>query len=273
VVNLDYEEYVREQVSEKDWEILQELKVNLDTRILASLWADFVNFEKRRKSEIPFLVEQLKEHSNPKVFDSCLGSGPTTIGLKLVGIKDIISNEIDIDLIKVALREAIKYGISLKITQYDWRKLNEKLTGKFDVVINLGNSLTYLFKRKDQLKTLKNFWRILKPNGILIIDVRNYEQHFLKKGKYKYSGNVVYCGKETVHAHPVFVSPTMVVMEYRHKNTGKVAHLVLYPFEIKELILLFKEAGFKNVKVYGDYRREFDRKEPEFLTFVCKKTK
>src|SRR3989344_7560220 len=39
----DYEAYVKSQVSKKDWRTLKKLKVDLDTRILAKLWPDFVN--------------------------------------------------------------------------------------------------------------------------------------------------------------------------------------------------------------------------------------
>jgi SAM-dependent methyltransferase len=281
---MDYEEYVKEQVSKRDWKIIQELKdegrINLDTRVLSLLWLDFVNFEKRRKTEIPFLLKQLKEYRCPKVFDSCLGSGPTTIGLKKAGITNVVSNEIDDIFLRIAEQEAKKHGVRLCVTRYDWRELNERLFEKFDAVLNLGNSLTYLFKRNDQIKTLSNFWKLLKSDGKLIIDERNYAEHFLKNNgsNYRWSGEVVYCGKDKVDAHPIYISRSMVIMEYKHKKSGARVHLVLYPFKAGELKELLIDAGFSEIKVYGnlapEYKEEgrFDPRDPEFLTYVCKKS-
>lgn len=266
----DYGAYLKSQVSWLERIKLKRLNVNLDTRVLADLWPDFVNFEKRRKTETPFLLDQLSEYTNPKVFDACLGSGATTIGLKLAGIDDILSNDIDDDLIKIAQKEAKKFGVNLNITSHDWRKLNGEYKEKFDAVICLGNSLTYLFKKKDQLKVLEKFKDILKPNGKLIIDERNYAHHFFG-GRYKFSGDVVYCGKEKVSAHPIHVSNSMVVMEYEHREIGQRAHLVLYPFKQNELKELLNKVGFKDVVSFGDYRLDFKPEEPEFITHVCRK--
>lgn len=265
----DYEAYVKNQVSRKNWRKIKKLGLNLDTAVLSDLWPDFVNFEKRRKMEIPFLVGQLAEYGNPKIFDACLGSGATTLGLKLAGIEDVVSNDIDRDLVKVAQNEAEKLGVNLDVTSYDWRDLNEEHMETFDAVLCLGNSLTYLFKRKDQLKVLENFRDILRPNGKLIIDERNYVHHFFGDN-YQFSGEVVYCGKEKVLAHPVHVSNDMVVMEYEHRDTGEKAHLILYPFKQNELRELLKQAGFRNITAFGDYRQNFKSGDPEFITYVCR---
>lgn len=267
---MNYEQYVKSQMQEKEWSCLQRLELNLDSKILAEIWPDFVNFEKRGKSEIPFLLSHLKEYEDPKVFDACLGSGATTIGLKLAGINNVVSNEIDEDFIRIAQEEARKSKVQLNTTSYDWRELNGKCPENFDVVPCLGNSLTYLFRKDDQLKTLENFRSILKPNGKLIIDERNYAEHFLR-GKYRFSGNIVYCGKEKVDAYPIFISENMVVMEYTHKQRGEKAHLVLYPFKKSEFRELLEEVRFRDIQIYGDYKKNFDPKEPEFITYVCRR--
>jgi len=226
---MDTWEYLKNQLSPKDWKILQRLGLNLDGKILAEMWPDFVDFEKRWKTEIPFLLEKLKNYKNPKVFDSALGAGVTSIGLKLAGIKNVISNEIDEEFRKVALQQAKKYGVSLTITQYDWRELPDELAETFDAVLCLGNSLSCLFKREDHLKAIRNFRKILKPDGELIIDERNYDRILM--GDYNFKGNVIYCGLDKVECLPIYVSDSMVVFQYTHRQTGKRAHIVAYPFK------------------------------------------
>lgn len=190
--------------------------------------------KKRWKTEIPFLLEHLKKYEKPKVFDSALGAGVTSIGLKLAGINDIISNEIDEEFRKVALENAKKYGVTLTITQYDWRDIPDELAETFDAVLCLGNSLSCLFKKEDRMKAIKNFKKILKPGGMLVIDERNYDkilETYKLKGECILDTNVVYCGTDKVECKVIYASDSMVVFQYTHKQTGKRAHIVAYPFK------------------------------------------
>jgi len=265
MILMNYSNYVKSQVSKKDFKKIKFLNLNLDTKILASFWPEFVNFKKRSSKEVPFILKEIKNINKPIVFDSTLGSGATSIGLKKKGIKNLYSNEVDSYYIKITKEEAKRNKISLKITSYDWRELDNKIKIRFDVVLCLGNSLTYLFKKKDQLKTLTNFRNILKDNGKLIIDERNYPT--IIDGRYKHSMKYIYCGNK-VSAEPIFANNKMVVMEYKYKN--QKAHLVIYPFKKGELIGLLKEVGFKKIKVYWDYKNK-ENPNCEFITYVAEK--
>jgi SAM-dependent methyltransferase len=208
---------------------------------------------------------------------------------------EIVANEIDPELEKVAAREMKKRGIGLhellaggfiQVHHYDWRegiiypKLmsdpeGKHLSDRFDrysAVLCLGNSLTYIFKREEQLAAIRNFRKALRPDGKLIIDERNYAEHFLAPGaQFKCTGEVVYCGADKVVPKPIYISPTMVVMEYHHLQSRQKAHLVLYPFKKGELCSLLAQADFREIKIFGDYKEQFDPKEPEFLTYVARK--
>ncbi|MBI3037015.1 class I SAM-dependent methyltransferase [Candidatus Woesearchaeota archaeon] len=272
---MNYLDYVRSQVTKEDWRLLKSRRdINLDAAVLYGMWADFVNFEKRRRTEIPFLVTRLAEYDNPRIFDASLGSGATTFGLKLAGLEKIVANETDSHLANFAKKEAKRLGIDwsmITVTSHDWRKLPESLAETFDAVVSTGNSLTYLFKKGDQLAALQNFRDVLKPRGKLIIDERNYAEHFLKApdgSKFRWSGDFVYCGKDRIAVHPIHISQSMVVVEYAHLD-GRKSHLALYPFKRGELKGLLREAGFREISMFGDYRPNFRPQDPEFLTYVC----
>ena len=72
----------------------------------------------------------------------------------------------------------------------------------FDAVICLGNSFPHLpdFRgdQADQKLALSNFYDILKPGGILIIDHRNYDE-IIKTGKLSQSKNIYYNSKVIKH--------------------------------------------------------------------------
>ena len=274
---MNYLGYVLSQVTREDWRLLQRRKdINLDTTVLYSIWADFVNFEKRRRTEVPFLVAHLAEYDNPKILDTGFGSGATTFGLKLAGLENIVANELEPPLVEAAKKEAKRLGIdwsTVTVTSHDWRNISESLAESFDAVLSLGNSLTYLFRREDQLTALQNFRNVLKPGGKLIIDERNYAEHFLKApdgSRFKWSGDIVYCGKDKITVRPIHISQSMVVIEYAHLD-GRKSHLALYPFKKGEFKGLLREVGFREISAFGDYRPNFRPQDPEFLTYVCRK--
>jgi SAM-dependent methyltransferase len=246
---------------------------NYNSKILVEMWSDFIDWGKRRLGEKGFLVKQLKRFNCATVFDSCLGDGADSIYL-IKGGFDVTSNDIDNLFIENAKANAARSGVALKITEFDWRELDKHFKqGRFDAVLCLGNSLTYLFKREDQLKTLKNFLFLLRDCGILIIDERNYQyfldkrEEILKEGKFRYSKKYVYCG-DKVHGAPIEISEDKVRMQYTDERTGKKGYLALYPFKRNELSDLLKGAGFTKIEQFSDYKKGYNP-NADFYQYVC----
>lgn len=250
-------------------------KENYNSKALVEMWADFIDWDKRRKGEDNFFIDTLKKFHCQKIFDACLGDGADSIYL-LKNNFDVTSNDLDELFIQKAKENADKHNVALNITKHDWRDLDKHFKNQnFDAAFCLGNSLTYLFKKEDQLKTLKNFFRIIKNDGILIIDERNYQnildnkEEILKKGKFEYSGKYVYCG-DKIDGKPIKISENKIHFEYTDKRTQKKSYLVFYPFKRGELLNLLKEAGFTKIKQYSDYKKDFNP-DADFYQYVCQK--
>lgn len=136
-----------------------------NSRIRAEIWGDFVDWEGRRGGENGWLLNQLKEHGVKKVLDVALGDGVDTVYLLQQGF-DVSCNEFDDAFRAKAIENAKKFGFFINPTSLDWRELDKEYEeNSFDAVICLGNSLTCIFGRENQLKTLGQFQRILKPGG------------------------------------------------------------------------------------------------------------
>ena len=122
-----------------------------NTKTLVELWRDFIDWDKRREGENGFLKNTLIEHMCKHIFESCLGDGCDAIHLAKEGF-DVACNEIDTLFANKARENARKENVGLKITNFDWRNLeNHFKEGRFDAVLCLGNSLTYLFRKEDQI--------------------------------------------------------------------------------------------------------------------------
>jgi SAM-dependent methyltransferase len=217
--------------------------------------------------ESSFLIEHMRLNNHTKIFDSCLGTGATSIGLKLKGIDNITSNEIDKDFAQFATRQAKENNVPLDITRYDWRKLPNRFRAEHDAVLCLGNSFTYLLQEQGRKRAMDNFYMILKPGGLLCIDTRNYTEllrgNFLNRGKgpYRQMGSVI-------QIEPLFIYPDITLFRY-YKDEKKI-DLLFYPLKDGELERLMINAGFKDIKTFGDYEPEgeFNPKTTEFYTFI-----
>jgi len=250
------------------------IKNGANQKLLAEMWGDYIDWQKRKKGENSWLVKQLKKYHCKKVFDSALGDGCDSIYLIKEGF-DVASNDIDEVFIKKAKENAKRENVRLKVLKLDWRRLTKKIPKEsFDAVLCLGNSLTCLSRYEDRLTALKQFWAILKKKGILIIDKRHYRpildnRERVFKGHFHYSGKYVYCGKY-VHSKPVEIREDKITFKLYDKRTGKKAYFVVYPFTHWELIYLLKNIGFLKIKQYSDYQLGYNPKA-DFFMYVCQK--
>lgn len=237
-------------------------------------WGRLIDWKARRVAENGFLVESLQHFDCNKVFDASLGDGCDSIHLLQNGFS-VVSNELDDGFIRKAQQNARANNVRLNVTSFDWRRLAKHFDdASFDAVLCLGNSLTYLFKKKDRLLTLKNFWRLLKPGGLLLIDERNYVDMLRRKREmrapgFAFKNKSVYRGK-TIRVRPSHISPAQVVLEYVDQLSGNTNTLHLYPFKKNELENHLATTNFVVRKKLFDYR---SRKNPfcEFISYVAQK--
>lgn len=73
-------------------------------------------------------------------------------------------------LIEKAKRQAKKEGLPVKFREGDARKISYK-DDQFDIVLILGNSFGYFELIEDDIKVLKEVFRVLKPSGRIVIDI------------------------------------------------------------------------------------------------------
>ncbi len=84
-------------------------------------------------------------------------------------------NETNIGLFSIAKNRAKEKQVNnINWQQYDWRVIASKIEAKFDAVLALGNFLSLIHDYKDRRRCLDQFFKILNPGGILIIDERNF---------------------------------------------------------------------------------------------------
>merc|ERR1719445_527971 len=127
----------------------------------------------------------------------------------------------------------------------------------FDAIICMGNSFPNLMDEEGDLRNqkiaIKNFYDMLKPGGILIIDHRNYD-YILKHGKAK-----------------------QIILDYRKKGEEDGNFLLhVQPYKLSEFSSLLKgvfgtQQQPATHKVFGDFKELKDNPDPAFYIHMIEK--
>ncbi|MDV6011734.1 methyltransferase domain-containing protein [Haloechinothrix sp. LS1_15] len=230
-------------------------------------WDDLIDWKKRYESEGSFFVDLLKSHGVQSVLDAAAGTGFHSVRLIEEGF-DTVSVDGSAEMLAKAFENGRDYGGHiLRTVHADWRWLSRDVEGKFDAVICLGNSFTHLFSERDRRKALAEFYSVLKHDGILIIDQRNYDA-ILDNG-FSSKHTYYYCG-DSVSAEPEYVDEGLARFRYSFPDKSQY-HLNMYPLRKDYTRRLLREVGFQNVDTYGDFQESFADEEPDFLVHVAEK--
>ena len=230
-------------------------------------WDELIDWRKRYESEGSFFVDQLRSRGVREVLDVATGTGFHSVRLLEEGF-DVVSVDGSPEMLTQAFNNGLSYGGHiLRLVHADWRWLNRDLHGEYDAIVCLGNSFTHLFSERDRRKTLAEFYAMLKHDGVLILDQRNYDaildDGFTSKHTY------YYCG-EDVSAEPEYVDEGLARFRYRFSD-GAEYHLNMYPLRRDYTRRLMREVGFQKVETFGDFQQTNVTESPDFFVHVAEK--
>lgn len=153
------EEHVR-----PDWwrNIFNQLYLKTDSDVVAD--------QNITNQEINLFSQFLNLNGNDKILDLCCGQGRHSLELARHSFKYVEGLDRSNYLIQKAKNSAKKENLNVKFREGDARKLPYQ-NDSFDVVMILGNSFGYFETIQDDVRVLKEVFRVLKPWGRLLIDV------------------------------------------------------------------------------------------------------
>src|SRR4030042_1178325 len=163
----DLEEHVR-----PDWwsRIFNYLYLKTDGDVV-----DDLNITTR---EITQFLDILKLSAEDRILDLCCGQGRHSLELARRNFKNIEGLDRSHYLIQKAKARAKKEDMNIKFREGDARKIPSP-SDTFDAVTILGNSFGYVETIQDDLRVLKEVFRVLKPWGKLLIEITDGE--YLRK--------------------------------------------------------------------------------------------
>ena len=219
-------------------------------KIYDEIYPKIFNYKKMAKD----IHNILKKHKVKKILEVACGTGRLAKYLHDFGY-DIIGTDYSEEMLFLARKNAP----GVKFIKQDMRKLT--LKQKFDAVICMGRSFSYMVTNQDVDKALKSFNKVLRKKGILIFDNFNAERsiRYFEK-KYKKRTEVIKLKNKTVirnHKQSWNLSTGITwnwTCEYIIKQDNKIERIkdtsILRGFLRSELEYFLEKNGFKILKVY-----------------------
>lgn len=121
-----------------------------------------------------FLAEGMKSPAPYAVLDCSCGIGTQAIGLALQG-HAVHATDLSSVSIECAKEEARKLGVDMTFGVADFRRLEESVEDKFDIVLSCDNSISHCLTDADLSAALSSIKSRLNPGGLLLLSVRNYD--------------------------------------------------------------------------------------------------
>lgn len=220
---------------------------------LSEIWSDFMgSFEERAAVSGRHIERITREIGAKKIIDLAAGAAYDARYLIEQG-HSVDINEIDPAFMREA--EITLQGLPHRSYSVDWRDLSSKVDEKYDLGILVGNSLTYLHREEERLAALSEMFKILKPEGYLLVDHRNYEKMLSDPDQ---EGRPL-INREMYVGTGVRVVPVMLTQEnvrFTYLPDWVQDCLDLYPLGFDETRTHLEAVGFTDIRSFASWQEQ-----------------
>lgn len=246
-----------------------------------------------RKDEIDFFADVIITRGLRKILDFGVGGGVELSSLiqvldeKSYPAESIEANEVDDTFIEMASNLFKQNNQDIVIHKANWLdlpKAKPPYTHNFDFGFLTGNSLTYIgggtreYTKKAQQSVVTKFAGLIEKNGYVFIDSRNYDyirslmnlpkEEIFKNFTFDYS--IYYHGfQEKVIVFPAYISETVVVLHYYHKEKKIWSKLDLYPIYQEDMLEVLSK-DYKIEEIFYDFGKG-SKEKSLFVQYLAKK--
>jgi ubiquinone/menaquinone biosynthesis C-methylase UbiE len=121
--------------------------------------------------QVAFLKQLLERGRIQRVLDACCGHCRHSLALAKAGY-EVVGVDFSQTMLEAACELAEGEQTSLRLVQADIRVL-PVASGYFDAVLNMFSSFGYFESDAEHVVALREFVRVLKPGGLLVLDLLN----------------------------------------------------------------------------------------------------
>ncbi len=224
--------------------------------------ADIVEDKKITETEVVLFSQILNLKLDDAILDLACGQGRHTIELARRGNTNLYGLDRSRYLIRRAKKNINAEGLSVNFKEGDARKLPYS-TDTFDYVLILGNSFGYFENLEDDSKILSEVFRVLKPNGLFLMDVAdgNFLRNNYSPRSWEWIDKKYFVCRERslTSDNERLVSREVIT----HIQKGVIADQFYAErlYTQKGLSEQLKQSGFKEIKFHGAIKSNSQRNQ------------
>lgn len=239
-----------EQIVELQEPLLADARQFYDS--LAEDYDTMTGFEKRFIHERPFFNLLVQQFRFSTVLDAGAGTGFHSLLLGQLG-SHMTAMDVSGKMLERVKAHAKDLHIKIALLKSNFLDLPRTTNKKFDAVFCMGNSLPHLLTPEELVQSLKNFFAVLRPGGMLFLQLLNYARILASRERIQ---SVKEAGGMTFTRFYEFQEEFVVFNILRlKKEEGRLVHQLdsvkLRPILKPELTNALHEAGFDGMKIHG----------------------
>jgi len=202
-----------------------------------------------------FLLKDLKPGG--KVIDLACGTGTYSIELAKRG-NEVIGLDLDSEMIRLA--EEKKNNLSVRFLAEDMRNASENFQGnKYDMIFCIGNSIVHLDNKYQIEELIKDSYKLLNENGILDIQIINFDRILKDKvealptiNREKQGVKFIRKYRHSEDGNKIFFETELEILKgdrvEKYENSVQ-----LLPLQSEDLLKMLVNTGFHKISLYGDF--------------------
>ena len=214
--------------------------------------ADVVEDSAMTCQEVDMFADILNLKPSDSILDLCCGQGRHTLELARRGF-NAEGYDRSRYLIQKARVTAKKEGLAIRFREGDARKL-PYADCFFEVVMVMGNSFGYFETEKDDIRVLKEIFRVLKPGGRILLDVTDgaYVRSNFQARSWEWINKKMFvCRERSLSKDMQRLISREVITDV---NKGVVADQFYAErlYAKNDLLKVFEEAGYSEALIHGE---------------------
>ncbi|MGD8628765.1 MAG: methyltransferase domain-containing protein [bacterium] len=212
-------------------------------------------FEEQNPVRVEFFRKVFAENGVRSILDCACGTGRDLALFHALGL-EVFGSDASRSMLKIARANLSKRGISIPLSEADYRELGESHDRQFDSVACLSSSLLEMPDEGEVLRALKSIRRVLKDGGVLIISQGTTDKMWAEKPRFIPAVNRPDFSRVFVIDYTER-GARFNILDLFHRDDR--AEFKVWTREYKRILLkddhekLLAEAGFSSVDFYGSY--------------------
>lgn len=202
--------------------------------------------------------------SGAKILDCACGIGIHAFALARFGFS-VRGTDSSPVMVAQARERTHDKELDLSFIVSSWKELPQTFNQKFDVVFCVGNSIGHCRGRKEMLSSLRGIRGVLKRNGLLVLDTRNWEKLRAERPRFTTLGTRIRNG---IRCIPLYVwnfpsqleeehlIEVVLIFEEEERVHQRHYSITYHPFQYAELCNRLREAGLTDIQ--SDFEWEKD---------------